>query len=337
VGVDDANNLWLLNAANQVGVLRPGDAKPTWATGVGQAGLGYEGTAVCGGAANQAYVTYWAPDPTEPYRDPPWTLDEPSPGDVDVVQLNPDGGVSLTRHLSVFNSNDHHYNHVQGVYTCVKVMRGDQRGDVYTGSNHAITRFRGLDYSDHRHPVWENEKGSLMIGYHHAVGIAQNGDVLIGNDWKVAILTPPSDLQGWIDYTRNPWKLDTYVPQIGPQSQFAFWRGVAQTTDQTYYFASLDYGLWSLPKDYQGISTTAFTKVTGLPTDSLGQLMATDDGSLYIATQGNGLWRLGADKSLGQVKEVPGSTVLQLVYDPTFTPSTLYVVTNAGLFVLRGP
>jgi hypothetical protein len=37
------------------------------------------------------------------------------------------------------------------------------------------------------------------------------------------------------------------------------------------------------------------------------------------------------------VEAVPGRRVLQLVYDPTVTPSMLYALTDAGLTVLRGP
>jgi hypothetical protein len=78
------------------------------------------------------------------------------------------------------------------------------------------------------------------------------------------------------------------------------------------------------------------TKVTGLPTDRLSSLAATDDGSLFIGTTGSGLWRMDAQKRFTRVAEVSGGTVKQLVYDPNAKPAMLYVLTDAGLTVLRG-
>jgi ligand-binding sensor domain-containing protein len=76
--------------------------------------------------------------------------------------------------------------------------------------------------------------------------------------------------------------------------------------------------------------------VAGLPTQRLTSLAATDDGSLFIGTEGGGLWRMGANKQLSRVTEVTGNQVKQLLYDPNASPAMLYVVTDQGLTVLRG-
>ena len=335
VGSDEGHNLWLLDGSHRLGVLPAGATAPTWTRGLGQAGRGFTASAVCGGASGQAYVGYLAAEPNPTFRAQPFRLDEPSEGDVDVVALE-SGGIGLTRHLSLFNSNDHHYNEVSAILTCARVVRGPSRGDVYVGSNHAVTRIRGLDYSDHRHPVW-SDQGSLRVGYHRAVAIGQEGQVLIGNDWKVALLAPPPALEGWIDYQANPWKLDTYVPQLNSLEAFDHWEAAAQTREGTFYFASRDDGLWSLPANYGSPSTTAFTKVSGLPTGALTALAATDDGALFIGTQSSGLWRRERDGRLARVNDVTGDQVRQLVYDPSVEPPLLLVLTNAGLFGLRGP
>jgi ligand-binding sensor domain-containing protein len=78
------------------------------------------------------------------------------------------------------------------------------------------------------------------------------------------------------------------------------------------------------------------TRIEGLPTQALTALAATDDGSLFIGTAGSGLWRMDADKNLSRLVNVPGRTVKQLLYDPNGTPAMLYVLTDAGLTVLRG-
>ncbi|HYO67544.1 MAG TPA: hypothetical protein VEU33_15820, partial [Archangium sp.] len=78
------------------------------------------------------------------------------------------------------------------------------------------------------------------------------------------------------------------------------------------------------------------TKIPGLPTDSIKALAATDDGSLFIGTEGFGLWRMEGQKGLSHVEGVDGVVVKQLLYDPTVTPAMLYVLTNEGLTVIRG-
>ena len=331
VGIDDGYNLWLLDDSNRIGVLRPDDATATWGSGLGQAGKGFSTTVICGGTAGQAYVGYWAAEGGDQGCGSVWHRPtDPSDGDMDVVKLD-GGGISLVQHLNIFNSNDHHCDETRAILACTKVMRGPMKGDIYVGSNHAVTRIRGLDYSDHRHSVWADSTGSLHIGYDYAVSITPKGDVLFGNEWKVAELTPLPDLQSWIDFDKTPWKLDTYVWELNSLEDMDFWRATAETQDGTQYFGSLMYGLW------KRTGHNDFEKVAGLPSDDIAALAGTDDGALYVGTIGGGLWRLGKDGKLAPVAEVPGGNVYQLVYDPTTQPSMLLVLTNAGLFMLRGP
>ncbi|RYZ41414.1 MAG: hypothetical protein EOO72_07910, partial [Myxococcaceae bacterium] len=99
---------------------------------------------------------------------------------------------------------------------------------------------------------------------------------------------------------------------------------------------SAEYGVWAMTP--RSRSTGNWSKLAGLPTDRIQALKATDDGALYIGTNGQGLWRLEKDgTTLAPVKEVAGQRVLQLVYEPTVTPAMLLVLTDRGLTVLRGP
>jgi hypothetical protein len=357
VGVDDAYNIWLLRGS-EIGVLRPGTTSAVWASNIGQAaggfwsgGLATNSTVICGGAANQAYVGYSTYDLPNARLE---TVDDPEfrKGDMDVVQLNPDGTISLTEHLwrstgtsqpwphlniGIRNSNDWHYDEDRTVFTCQKVMRGRDRGEIYIGTNHGVTRIRGLEYDSHRHPVWARmtpNGPSLMLGYTFGLGIAQNGDVLIANEWKVAILPPPPELGDWDSSVKAPWALDTYNGQLNSLEDFDFWRGFQQTIDQNYYLGSNRYGLWQLIRKQ---SWANWVKIAGLPTERINALAATDDGSLYIGTDDAGLWRMDAQKSFSRVSDVKGSKVQQLVYDPTVEPSMLYVLTPDAVTVIRGP
>jgi hypothetical protein len=114
------------------------------------------------------------------------------------------------------------------------------------------------------------------------------------------------------------------------------WRGFEQTTSGTYYLASAAYGLWSMT--IKSHTSADWTRVPGLPTNAILALKATDDGALYVGTDGAGLWRLEPDGvTLTRVEGIAGDHVRELLYEPTVTPSMLLVLTDRGLTVLRGP
>jgi hypothetical protein len=211
---------------------------------------------------------------------------------------------------------------------------------VYISTNHGVSRIRGLNYNSHRHPVWFDAQGGQHIGYTYAVGIAQDGDVLIGNDWTFGIVTPNADLGVWDWMTPkslNPMKVESsFLPEVNSLAEFDYWRGFQQTKDGRYYLASRNYGLWEMRIISHGDRAQKGIRIQGLPTNQLTSLAATDDGSLFIGTSGGGLWRMDASKKLSRVADVPGKEVRQLVYDPNGTPAMLYVLTDAGLTILRG-
>ncbi|MBF5043550.1 hypothetical protein FGE12_14225 [Aggregicoccus sp. 17bor-14] len=383
VGVDEAYNVWLLRG-DEIGVLRPGDTRPTWTRGVGQASRGFSvdalavgSTVICGGGAGKAYVGYraagingvcghphaWMPSPGEEcFSEARWA--EYQKGDLDAVQVGEDGRVSLEEHLfrsvgtsggktplGIHNTNDYHFDEDRTILSCARVMRGPLKGDLYIGSNHGVTRIQGLVYNSHRHPGWyywppgvphDQWSGSLITDGDYAVGIGQQGDVLIANPWMVGAIRPSAPLKDWDRETgyegASPWLFRGYNPKLNGLNLDSpdDWRAITQTTDGNYWVGSRRYGLWRLERPVR--SGGVYTQVTALPTSNVSALAGTDDGALYVGTDGAGLWRLEAGSLTPQkVDGVAGGKVLQLVYDPTLTPSMLYVLTDAGLTVLRGP
>ncbi|MDY7230017.1 hypothetical protein [Hyalangium rubrum] len=345
--------------------------------GFGADQLALGSTVICGGSAGRAYVGYSTydlqPDPEFPELHPNyivgpgecfvWDSSKPAEcypyserrwqefqkGDMDAVKLDDaSGSIVLEEHLGksvrfgykdvgIRNSNNWHYDEDRSVLTCKKVMRGEFRGEVYIGTNHGVSRIRGLEYNSHRHPVWDVD-GSLRIGYNYAVGIAQNGDLLIGNEWKIGLMTPPAALVDYDDHDKVPYKLNTYVEALNDLPTMDKWRGFEQTVDGLYYLGSAQYGLWEMTLELRtdGKYKPTYKKVPG-PTEleTITTLAATDDGSLFVGTP-SGLWRLDARKELTRVSEVGGSRVRELLYDPTVKPGMLYVLTDAGLTVIRG-
>lgn len=349
-GIDEAHNIWLLRE-REIGVLRPGSDGPVWTANVGQASkpfgkdaLALGSTVICGGSEGRAYVGYRTYDLTQPQRGDP---DDPEyrKGDLDVVRLEPDGRVRLEAHLGettdnsgythlgLRNSNDWHYDEDRTVLTCQRVTRGRDRGEVYIGTNHGVSRIRGLRYNSHRHPVWD-VNGSLRIGYSHALGIAWNGDVLIGNEWKVAIISPPEALEDFENHDRAPWQLNAWAEEVNSLEEMDEWRAFQQTRDGAYYLGSARYGLWRMTRT-QWVGDAQFEAVRALPSKQVLALAATDDGALYIGTEDAGLWRMSPDGELSQVSDVDGQKVTQLVHDPSVRPQMLLVVADARLTVLR--
>ena len=218
------------------------------------------------------------------------------------------------------------------------MVRGRDRGDLYIGTNHGVTRIRGLVYNSHRHVTW-NEDNSMRAGLNYGLGIGNDGDVLIANDWMLGIIRPSENLREWdTEGTWDgpaPWTFRNHNHALNSLAEFDFWRGFAQTTDGRYFLGSKDFGLWELT--IVNRSTGEYARVTDVPTSRITALQATDDGSLYVATDGAGLWRRAADGSYAQVEGVTGSRVRELLYEPNLTPSMLLVLTDDGVFLLRGP
>ncbi len=384
VAVDDAYNIWLLDG-ERIGVLRAGDTSPRWTSGVGQAAPGFGpdklalgSTVICGGSAGRAYVGYhtytldnafiYSPDGSnfpryddpDPARFEPVRYLEYQKGDLDVVKLQPDGGVVLETHLGrsargngpqdigIRNTNDHHFDEDRSVLSCVKVMRGKHAGQLYIGTNHGVTRIQGLTYNSHRHPGWylittnpDGSKGeSLQCPPMYGLGLARNGDVLVANEQMLGVLIPSAKLEEWDrEYTwagPTPWRFKSFNEALNGQASDDYWRAFEQTTSGVYYLGSAEFGVWAMtPKSR---SAGNWSKLAGLPTNRILSLKSTDDGALYIGTSGEGLWRLEPDGvTLSRVRDVSGQRVLQLVYEPTVTPSMLLVLTDQGLTVLRGP
>ncbi|MDC0713162.1 hypothetical protein POL68_32170 [Stigmatella sp. ncwal1] len=341
----------------------------------GRDSLAIDSTVICGGEAGRAYVGYRAPEmqraegisqrtyipgPGEANYTPE-RYAEYQKGDLDAVRLQPDGTVALEEHvwrttgasnagkqIGIHNTNDFHYEEDRSILNCARVTRGPYRGDLYVTTNHGVTRIQGLTYNSHRHPGWylitTNPDGtkaeSLQCPPMYGLGIASNGDVLVANEQMAGVLVPSARLEEWDRENTwtgpTPWTFKGFNHALNDQASDDFWRAFEQTSSGHYYLGSAEFGVWAMtPKSR---STGNWSKLAGLPSNRILALKATDDGALYIGTNGAGLWRLEPDGlTLTHVQQVSGQRILQLVYEPTVTPSMLLVLTDLGLTVLRGP
>jgi hypothetical protein len=293
-------------------------------------------------------------------------LDEFLQGDLDIVKLDETSGApaleeriwrSVTNRnpypisaslLGLRNTNDQHFDEDRSVYSCTRAVRGPARGDIFVGTNHGYTRIQGLIFNSHRHPIWyqtvcdaDGCSKSQRAGYAYGLGVDQSGRILMANDWTIGIVNPVNELVTWdreADPTLNPELLKNVILREvygggGPtDDSFAEYRGFEQTKDGVYYVGTLERGLWQVIPG-KDIDEATATRIAGAPSN-LRSLAATDDGSLYIGSE-SGLYKMDAEKKITRVSG-PSGTVTRLFYDPSVTPSALYIVAGGQLWVLRG-
>ena len=331
VGVDDAQNVYAIDGSAAY-------AMPVGATGFtrtdtgGQFDRGYPVYSIVGGYPGRVYLGFLA------WEAPPEDLSEDDKlyGDVDRMELQPDGTLALEFHYKIQNSSAKWMDHTRSIFSMARVVGGPNHGDVYVGSNHGATLIRGDEYADHRHALFVDSTGSQAIGYVWAVNTDVHGNFLYAGHWKVAALPPsPMDtVMSFIDYDRVKWKVDTYPEHLGPIEEPKDLHAVAGDLDQgMVYVGSWGKGLSAMqgaPRKWWSIPGTPDTVINGLELDPV-------DGKLWVATGSSGLWTWDpADGKWEQNPFVPDwLQVNQIHLDTTVTPRALYAATNDGLYVLR--
>jgi hypothetical protein len=332
VSVDDAYNIWLLDG-DRIGVLRPGASEPVWASGVGQARLGFGpdalalgSTVICGGSAGRAYVGYTAPglddafiyspdgssfpryDDPDPSRFDPVKYQEYQKGDMDVVRLTPEGTIVLEEHLQrsarpngpqdvgIRNTNDHHFDEDRSVLACTKVMKGPHRGQLYIGTNHGVTRISGLYYNSHRHPVWFEDK---VDEQGNVTGKTQRA----GYTYALGIGLNGEVLIG------NDWNVGVVVPS----AKMADW-------DRTEEHLNPE------------LLNSHVREVNSLPEKDFWRgFQQTRDGKYYVASKDFGLWEMKIlRRSEAQSTKVAGLPTDQLTSLAATGDGSLFIGTAGG-------
>jgi hypothetical protein len=330
VSADEGGNLW---AVNDTGIYTQsaGQTRFTFHSGVGQLARGDWPYAICGGAAGQAYVGYVSPENLPVLGGTP---EQRLRGDLDRVALTTSGAVTLQHHYQLVNTNDPRYDEVRTVVSCVRQndRSSPYYGEVYLGSNHAVTRIRGDGIADHRHVVFANAQGSLVIGYNWATALSPNGNLFFANEYKVGILRPTASLPDWLSFSVNPWALDTYASVLGPIEDPDRWHAAAVTPDGKHWVGSWGKGLlWMTP------SPRVWKVVPGTPDTQINALAAEANSTLWVGTHNAGLWKLTAGGQEWTRVPLPTNRVLGLEIDVRSSPRTLLIATDRGIGVYRGP
>jgi hypothetical protein len=368
VGVDEGANVWTVDG-NAIWVLPPGGSWKRF-TGVGQLARGERALTVCGGEAGKAYVGFWADELPEPLHS---TFEQRQEGDVDRVALDDAGDLSLEFHHEFHNNNGitpdgvvkrTTFDETRGILSCVRVNDGPFQGEVYFGSNHGLTRVRGDDYGDHRHPNFDYPSCSVAppgyecdeipeaIGYVWGLGISNAGGVLMAAEWMFAEVRPNDprqdhDLVRWTLNT-HPWTFVGPPPfplpgRIAPAwapPWYARWplrfaeparnRAITQTPDGRYWVASERHGLvWFT---VNAARLTPPVEVDGEP-GTITALVPNPDGSLWVGTAGAGVWRYEPPPRPVRLADPPAPEVgtwTRLDGVPSGDVNRLYMETRSG-------
>jgi hypothetical protein len=394
VSVDEGANVWTVDG-ERIWVLPPGG---TWRSfdaslgepAVGQLARGFTAQTVCGGESGKAYVGYLAgeiPDPTHS------TPAQRSEGDLDRVALGAGGTLVREHHYEIHNNNgmDHPtFDEVRSILACIRVNEGPRKGDLWLGSNHALTLIRGDLYGDHKHPTFDYPECPAgtdptapfdpsspcdafpeAIGYVWNVNLSIRGNPLMAAEWMFAEVTPTDDLISWT-LKSYPWTMvgpppypvaRAGAPAPNPSNDTRSWlqrwplrfepefrasnRAIAQTPDGRYWVASVKHGLiWF---DGAGKALKRFVEVQDEP-GTISALVANPDGSLWVGTSDNGLWKYAPPARAAlpsdplaipapesgtwtRVSGIPAADVTRIHLETRSGKRQLFVGTTAGLVV----
>jgi hypothetical protein len=334
VGVDDGQNVYVIDGAAAYALPAGGSTFVRTATG-GQFELGFPVASVAGGPPGQVYLGFLASEGKTIYD---LTEEEKRQGDVDRMNLQPDGSLTLDYHFQIQNNNARWMDETRSILTMKRVVGGPYHGDVYLGSNHGATVLRGDAWADHRHPVFVDENDSLYIGYVHAVDVDSESNFIFGAYWMLAAVAPAplDDLERWVSIVEMPWLAYSWPEHLGPIEEPKDIRSIAGHIPRSkIYVGMFGLGLAEMtlsPRNWRSIPGTPDTHILALEWER-------EEDTLWVGTMSSGLWAWDmVRETWTQSPHVPsGARVYQLLLDETFTPRTIYAATDHGLYVIRAP
>ena len=334
VGIDDARNVYAIDGAAAYALPAGGERFVRTATG-GQFDRGYPVASVAGGAEGEVYLGFLAPEGKTVFD---WTEEEKMFGDVDRMRLRPDGTLELDHHYKIQNSNAKWMDETRSILAMKRVFGTPYHGDVYLGSNHGATVLRGDAWADHRHPIFLDENGSMVIGYVHAVNYDPEANFLIGAYWMLAAVPPAplDDLERWVSVVELPWLAYTWPEHLGPLHEPKDIRAIAGDLSRSTIFV----GMHGLGLSEVVLSPRAWRSIPGTPDDHiLGLEWERETDVLWVATASRGLWRWDiTTETWEQSPYVPANArVNQVLLDEQVKPRAVYAATSHGLYVIRAP
>ena len=156
---------------------------------------------------------------------------------------------------------------LQGNLFYVNDITQDEAGDIWIALwRQGVGRFDGKAWT-----LYTEKDGLLDLGLRH-LQTTQNGDVYTGQ-WTGGV----SRFDG------TAW---TPVSMPVESSQLHIWK-IEEAPDGILYFGSRRHGVFRFdPEDSEQSAWTQYTTTQGLAHNSIGEILATKDGSIWVSTRG---------------------------------------------------
>jgi len=291
----------------------------------------YPFQSVAGQAPGIAYVGHVGLTPDSEFNTPP--TDPPAlthSGGLDRVQLTPTG-ISVTQ-IWTHNSNSPSgaYSHDRTLYNIFVPKRGPAAGEVYTSSEHCVTRRQGEYWASHRH-IEVTYGGSQHYGSARAVTVTDDGALWYGSDFELGSLAYTPRMYEW--YFDNSWILPTNV--YGTEEEQDWYRGIGVASNGDVWAAANGNGLAHL-YDVDVARNSGQVESLGTPDLNMNTLVVDLDDTVWIGAD-SGAYRYSPTTRQWTSYPAAGGGINHIYLDDTVTPRALYMATAGGIFVYRGP
>jgi hypothetical protein len=330
VGVDTAENVYAVSAGSLY-IRRVGQATfEAYAQGTN--GLkNYPFLSVAGQAPGVAFVGHVGITPPSEFNTPP--TDPPAllqSGGIDKVVLTPTG-ISVTPYWTHnANSPSGSYSHDRTLYNLFVPRRGPAAGELYSSSEHCVTR--RLDeshYASHRH-IDVVYGGSEHYGMARAVTVTDDGYMWYGSDYEFGALQWQPRLYEW--YFDNPWILPTNA--FGTEEEQDWYRGIGVTSTGDVWAAANGFGLAHL-SNVDLAKNAGDLETVSVPDANMNSLVVDTDDTIWVGAD-SGLYRYTPVTGTWTNYPAAGGGIAHVFLDDTVTPRAIYAATQGGVFVYRG-
>jgi hypothetical protein len=327
VGVDTAQNVYAVSHTSLY-IRRAGAAKFERYDQNTNGLQNWPFLSVAGAGPGVAWVGHEGLTPDSEFNDPP--TDPPEvrhSGDIEMIELTPTGITATYHDTHNSNSPSGVWDHTRSVNNLVIPRRGPAAGEVYLSTEHAVLRYQGEKYTDHRHlQVFDGR--STHYGAAKALTVTDDGTLWYGSDYMLGALAWTPRLYEW--YFDNPWILPTNA--YGTEMEQDWNEGIGVDSKGGVWAAARTHGLTnlSITGKHSALETL------DMPNTNANDLIVDTNDTVWVATDG-GLYRYDpVAKTWKQFNEA-GDGIMHVYLDDTVVPRAIYAGNNGGIFVYRGP
>ena len=293
-------------------------------------------TAVAGARANELYLGYYGYEgSTDPSSD---TDAQKALGNGDHITFDPASGrITVLRYQFKCVVESFHCWEDRSVRRIVVGHSGVAAGHAFFGFNHGTTHVWNDVLGDHVHPevIWVNGTTTLThYGECQALALNDDGTLWIGNHWGFGLMNWNPDPIAWTT-AKFKFAYTTYTADHSLEVPWGYAednRAAGVTPDGTMWLASYSNGLSSWNPTTSITTMRHWSGTPGVPTDSIVDLVADTDGTLWMIVHGA---LLHMDPATGAITASAIQDAHRMYIDKTTNPRGLYIARESGVTVMH--